>query len=295
MAAEQVHFIYTGGSGDIIPREATHVTIDDSITVIPANLFSGHPNIIELICHEGVESIRDKAFFKCRRLKRVVMLGVRNVGKYAFYGCKALIFVESPKLETTGLWAFSYCESLSSINLQSVKVVEREAFAITALTNATFGSNLESLEDGAFYKCSFLERITLPLKDGLNLSYSAFTTCSKLTHADIVERAVLNETVDALFMDNWRDDMNSEIAAINQSLPNTFAGTPLGDNEEGGKTRVIQEWIRRILRKIADYKVQHRHVLNEASSTLQLVLPCDIVLNNIVSFLELPPHTFDVE
>ena len=36
-------------------------------------------------------------------------------------------------------------------------------------------------------------------------------------------------------------------------------------------------------------------MLGEAGSSLQHVLPHDIVMNNVLSFLELPPHTFEVE
>ncbi len=33
--------------------------------------------------------------------------------------------------------------------------------------------------------------------------------------------------------------------------------------------------------------------MNEATTTLQLTLPKDIVTNNVLPFLELPPHTFE--
>ena len=109
-----------------------------------------------------------------------------------------------------------------------------------------------------------------------------------MTHVELVENEVLNDTIDALLMDTWRDDMSDEIYAINQSLPNAPAASRQ-------KTRVIREWMDRVLHKIVGYKAQHRHILNEATALLQLSLPNDVVTNNIMSFLELPSHTFDGE
>ena len=296
MAAEPVHFIYTGGGQEAIPDGATHVSIDDSITVIPADLFSCHKNIVELICHEGVERIEGYAFYTCRRLKRVIIPGVKIIGKYVFSFSLVLTDVECPKLERIGDCAFTFCKSLSIINLQAVKVVGDTAFAHTALTDVDFGSNLESIEVHAFYNCSSLERLTIPLKERLINSCTTFTMCSKLKHMDLVERAVLNETVAALQSEKWRVSMKKEIDSINQSLPLASAGS--GDfsiNVAGEKTRVIREWMGRVLHKIVSYKAQHRRVLNEAASTFQHVLPNDIVTKNVMSFLELPSHTFEGE
>ena len=286
MAAEQVHFIYTGGGREVIPRQATHVSIHDSITVIPAELFQYHPNIVELICHEGVERIEHYAFRKCRRLKRVIIRCVKTLGVGVFSCCKALTYVECPKLETIGVGAFVSCESLSSINLQSVKVVEGSVFADSALKDVEFGSNLDSMGRFAFHNCSLLERITFPLREDIIASYAVFRFCDKLSRVNLVEIEVLNETIAVLSMDNWKRDMNVELDSINQSLPNVPAME---------KTRVIQEWMGRVLHKIVGYKAQHRRVLNEATALLQLSLPNDIVTNNVMSFMELPSHTFEGE
>ena len=53
-------------------------------------------------------------------------------------------------------------------------------------------------------------------------------------------------------------------------------------------------WIRSVLRKIIQYKAQHQHVLEEAATTLKLTLPQDIVIKNVLPFLELPLFTFEV-
>ena len=63
----------------------------------------------------------------------------------------------------------------------------------------------------------------------------------------------------------------------------------------GGKAQVIRRWISSVLRKIVHYKSEHRRIMDEAAAALQFVLPQDIVLKNVLSFLELPSHTFDGE
>ena len=49
-----MRYIYRGEEGEIIPRDATHIFVHESVKDILANAFLSHPNIIEVICHEDV-------------------------------------------------------------------------------------------------------------------------------------------------------------------------------------------------------------------------------------------------
>ena len=63
----------------------------------------------------------------------------------------------------------------------------------------------------------------------------------------------------------------------------------------GGKAEAIRTWIRSVLRKVIHYKAEHQRLLDEeVANTLQLALPQDIVMNNVLPFLELPSYTFEV-
>ena len=89
--------------------------------------------------------------------------------------------------------------------------------------------------------------------------------------------------------------MNQEIDKINQTLPTASAGSCNGvghDDDPGEKTRTLQRWIRSVLRKIIHYQGEHQRLLNDASITLQLALPNEIVMNNVLPFLNLPSYTF---
>jgi len=65
--------------------------------------------------------------------------------------------------------------------------------------------------------------------------------------------------------------------------------------EEPEKAQAIRTWIRSVLRQILHYKAEHQRLLDEeVATTLQLVLPQDIVMNNVLPFLELPSFTFEL-
>ena len=298
MAAE--YYIFTGMVGEVIPRHVTHVRIDKSLKVVPARAFYEHPNIEEVECHDGIERIEAEAFFYCPSLRRVIMPGVTIIERSAFFSCSALNDVECGKLEIIGGWAFLRCNSLSSVDLPSIKIVEKSAFTgCRNLTHANFGKYLESIgggaiRGGAFAFCRSLERITLPLKDGVIADDNIFQGCVKLNSVELV--GGVHETVAALLMEEWKNDMSKEIDTINRILPDTPSGTGVFD--VGGKAQAIRTWIRSVLRKIVHCKAEHRRYLNEAAATLQSTLPLpneDIVIKNIIPFLELPSYTFEGE
>ena len=303
-------YTYTGASDEVVPEEATHIIVAEDCTVILAWKFCEHPNVVEVICHENVVKIEKEAFCNAVTLRRIVMRGVKIIEEYAFFSCKALRDVECDKLEIIGGDAFVYCKSLRSIDLSTVRVVGKESgspyasrldefqgafYKCTALTAVKFGNNLERIESEAFYECSSLERITIPLKDGIVAVDDIFQACDNLDHVDLVE-GELHETVAALQLEEWRNDMNAEIHSINQILPNASPGSYIGyanwdDWDEGGKAVAIRRWIRSVLRKIVRYQQEHLLVLeDDIATTLHHVLPQDVVTNNVLPFLDLPPH-----
>eukprot|EP00985_Skeletonema_marinoi_P021073 scaffold12740_cov153-Skeletonema_marinoi.AAC.4 len=284
-------YIYTGGF--VIPPGVTRVRIHESLTVIPVWAFRGNRNIKELDCHDRVKTVEEYAFYNCPSLRIVIMPGVEVVERYAFMSCIALAIVECGKLEIIGQHALYGCISLGSINLPSAKIVEGYAFeGCTALKNVIFGKELESIREVAFWGCTSLERITIPLKDGIITNEDVFQGCENLKHVDLVGGGGVHETIAALLLEGWKYDLKEKFYAINQILPITPAGDDF--NDAGGKALAIRMWIRSVLRKIIHYKAQHQSLLNEAATTLQHTLPQDIMVNNVLPFLELPSYTFEV-
>jgi hypothetical protein len=296
MAAEGdniVRFTYTGADDEWIDEEATHITIAEDCTVVRARAFRRHRNIVEVICHEDVEEIEQYAFFCCRSLRRVIMPGVKIVEQEAFYACEALEHVVCDNLEMIGCGAFGWCTSLRSINLPSVRIVQDVAFiGCKALTDVKFGSKLERIEESAFYNCPSLQRITIPLKDGLITADDTFKGCTNLHQVDLIVGEI-HKTIAALHLEKGRNDMNEEIDSINQILLNASSGGRRCDGP-GEKARAIRRWIRSVLRKIIHYQTEHRHLLNEAATILELALPNDIVMKKVLPFLNLPLLIFEV-
>ena len=292
-------YTYRGEEGERIPDEATHITVGDGVTFVRARAFQCHYNIVEVICHDKVEKIEHHAFFWCPSLRRVIMPGVKEVEEGAFGWCKALTCIDCGKLEIIGQSAFKLCESLRSINLPSARIVDREAFyKCTALTDVKFSSKLERVDTMAFSVCFSLERITIPLKDSLITCNNIFSWCKKLKHVDIVEKRAMHENATALHLEEWRYDMKQEIDSIILILPDARPGNAeffSADYDEGEKARVIQAWIRSVLLKMIHYQAEHQRVLDEAATTLQFALPRDIVLNNVLPFLELPSYTCEAD
>ena len=90
--------------------------------------------------------------------------------------------------------------------------------------------------------------------------------------------------------------MIEEINSLTMDLSNASVGKyhPYDAFDAGEKSRTISGWISRLPRKIIHYKAQHTHVMIEAASTLQHTLSHDIVVNNVISFLDLPTYKFDI-
>ena len=117
-----------------------------------------------------------------------------------------------------------------------------------------------------------------------------------MKRVDLVE-GELHETIAALQLEEWRDNMIEEINSINLILPTTYAGYYDYDNGEdyGEKAQVIRTWLRSVLVKIIRYEGEHQRLLEVAENSLQLhYLPKDILTNNILPFLVLP-YSFGVE
>ena len=148
--------------------------------------------------------------------------------------------------------------------------------------------------------CHSLERITIPLKDYIFTDDNIFQACDDLNHVHLVEGALLQETIAALLLEEWRNDMNREVDSIKQILPDTDAGGICAEihdyeyDDPGGKASAIRTWNGMLLRKTVHYQAEHQRLLNVAATALQFALPQDIVMNSVLSFLALPSHRFEM-
>jgi hypothetical protein len=257
-------FVYTGGDQEI-PRDVKRVRIAENIDTIPASTFEDCRKLIEVEGHNKVKKIEEFAFNRCPRLQRMTKTtGVVEIQEGAFDSCYALSELAFDKLEIIGRGAFYGCNSLRSINMPSIRRLRKYAFAYcTALTDAVFGKDLERIEKGAFLFSvnTALRRIVIPLKDNLMISNNAFIYCPNLSRVDAHDG--IHKTISSLHMESWRVEMEEEIDRINPLPKLRFGET---------RTQAIKEWITRVLQRMEHYKSEHKMLLKEAMTLLELAL-----------------------
>jgi hypothetical protein len=256
-------FVFMGGDQEV-PLNVRRAKIDESIDTISYAAFAGCDFLIELEGHNNLKIIEEDAFIGCdclRRLKK--MNGVKEIEANAFYGCNALSHVDFDKLEIIGELSLYNCRSLRSINLPSIRRIRNFAFKhCGALTDAVFGKDLEGIDLSAFDGCTALRRIVVPLKRDLFIYWNAFNRCDSLSRVDALIGGIHN-TISSLHIKSWRDEMKKEIDKINQILP----GIPASD--KGG---TIRQWMRSLHQKKDYYKTEHRILVKEAMTLLELAL-----------------------
>ena len=255
-------FVYTGGEQEV-PRDVKRLRIAENVDTVPRDAFADCEQLIEVVGHDKLKKIEEFAFNYCISLRRLMkMNGVIEIEQFAFYKCNALSDIDFDKLEIIGVGAFCFCISLRSINLPSIKKIGESAFqGCEQLSDAVFGKDLEGIEGGAFWSCTALRRIAIPLKDGFIVVDSAFRSCENLSRVDVI--GGIPTAISSLHLESWRDEMMEEIERISQ----TVQGIPGVE-----KGTAIQRWIEPILDKMEHYKTEHKVLLKEAMTLLELAL-----------------------
>jgi hypothetical protein len=260
-------FVYTGGEQQV-PRDVKRVRIAESVDIILARTFQWCTFLTEVEGHNKLKKVEGYAFHHCFSLRRVRnMQGLIEIEQCAFCDCHNLSDIDFDKLEIIGEGAFAHCRSLWSISMPSIRRIEGGAFQrCVALTDAMFGKDLERIEKYAFWHCTALRRIVIPLKDNLFPNNNAFNNntsndCSNLSRVDALDGEI-HTTISSLHLESWREEMLEEIDRINQTLPNI----------RFGKSEAIQQWLARVFIRLEHYKTEHKTLLKEVMTLLELAL-----------------------
>eukprot|EP00984_Skeletonema_dohrnii_P010266 scaffold3999_cov138-Skeletonema_dohrnii-CCMP3373.AAC.1 len=253
-------FVYTGGD-QFVPMDVRRVRIDKSVKIITL-AFIDRQLLIHVEFHDGIERVEGFAFQLCASLRSVKLLGVKVIEYGAFADCQGLTDVEfGVELETIGEGAFCNCTSLTTIRMPSVEVIEKNAFfRCIQLTDLDLPEGLETLQEHAFSMCQRLGRIAIPLKDDM-VGVDVFFRCLNLRVVDLV--GGIDNTIASLHLESWRNEMKDEINIINRVLPNTDALR---------KTAETQRWMSSVISRLDHYKAEHKAMLKEATTLLELAL-----------------------
>ena len=153
------------------------------------NLYLNGEKITNLIIPEGVDSIKDYAFYSCDCITSVTIPNsVTYIGEMAFEYCNSLTSVTIPNsVIYIGSWAFIGCDSLTSItwNVKNYPHSCSDIFP-TSITSFTFGDNVEHIPD---YLCQDMSKLT-SITIGNNVTSIgewAFENCNNLRTIQIGE------------------------------------------------------------------------------------------------------------
>ena len=199
----------------------TSLTLPDGITSIGGYAFDGCSGLTSLTLPDGITSIGKSAFEGCSGLTSLTLpAGITSIGGFTFYGCSGLTSLTlHDGITSIGEGAFSECTGLKEVrfcindNLDTYLTKGHPYIYVNCdikyyindkeITSIEIPSNVTSLGQNVFQKCSGLTSLTLPssiteicsyafagcsgltsltLPDGItSIGRSAFTSCSGLT------------------------------------------------------------------------------------------------------------------
>jgi hypothetical protein len=144
--------------------------------------------ITRIVIEDGVTSIGKNAFSGCSTLTSVDMAdSVTSMGTNAFYGCTSLSNVRlSQNLTSIAESAFFECSSLKSVTIpDSVTIIDKSAFnSCSSLESVQLGSSVKKIREYAFLYCESLTSIIIPESVTI-IGSSAFYACTSLTEIEV--------------------------------------------------------------------------------------------------------------
>ena len=107
-------YLYRGLDNEKVPKDVTHVIVDDFVTVIKKNAFYQCELLVSLIMGDSVKRIEGWAFYYCDALQFIrLSKALKYIGTCAFTYCRSLeaLFLPST-VKSIGYLEFNHCDSL---------------------------------------------------------------------------------------------------------------------------------------------------------------------------------------
>ena len=230
------------------------VDIPDSVTVVPASLFSGCASLKKIKLSASLRSIPDRLFEGCSSLEKIIMPPeIDSIGRAAFSGCSSLKSIPfRAGLTELSEDVFSYCTSLTSLIVpDTVERIKSGAAAdCTKLAAVVLPSSLKTLEAGAFAGCSSLRHIRISEdndvfyvdeKDGC--LYRRKDAVIVLRPCDFEKTAakLIKSAEDELRTDEQKNDGTPEIDRYEESLRTAEDGIEAQDVSAGAVAKFLKK------------------------------------------------------
>lgn len=230
------------------------VDIPDSVTVVPASLFSGCASLKKIKLSASLRSIPDRLFEGCSSLEKIIMPPeIDSIGCAAFSGCSSLKSIPfRAGLTELSEDVFSYCTSLTSLIVpDTVERIKSGAAAdCTKLAAVVLPSSLKTLEAGAFAGCSSLRHIRISEdndvfyvdeKDGC--LYRRKDAVIVLRPCDFEKTAakLIKSAEDELRTDEQKNDGTPEIDRYEESLRTAEDGIDAQDVSAGAVAKFLKK------------------------------------------------------
>ncbi len=157
--------IYSYGSNDRVPKDAPHVIVDDSVTIIEDRAFFEFSSLCSISIPSSVTHIGQYAFFGCSSLKAVdIPNSVLSIHNSAFYDCSSLESINIPPSTTSiGAHCFSGCTSLRMFSYpDGTDTIAAYTFhGCKSLVSVYVPPSVNLVGNGAFQDCQGLMSICL--------------------------------------------------------------------------------------------------------------------------------------
>jgi len=209
----------------------TTLRIGENVQTIPSNAFYGCSGLTSVNIGNSVTSIGSSAFYNCSGLTSVnIGNSVTSIGSSAFYNCTGLTSVNIGNSVTSiGSSAFYGCSGLTSVNISDLAGWCKISFTNASdnplyyahhlflngeeITDLAIPSNVEYIENYAFYGCTGLTSLSIP-SSVTSIAFggyygNAFYGCSNLGIITVDEN---NSKYDS------RDDCNAIIEKESNKL-----------------------------------------------------------------------------
>lgn len=163
---EPSFFLYTGEDDGVFPpSDATHVRVDPSVKIIPAEAFSGLAKLKRVDLPPGLEEICERAFYDCPIERIAIPASVEVIADRAFErsSLSEVVIPPSAAIKAIPANAFSNCCHLVRLDLpDSVEVIGPRAFLCAGLLNFRIPPRVTKLELGAFNTCKSMFSLEMP-------------------------------------------------------------------------------------------------------------------------------------